>query len=298
MVAEPAEQKSATLTIAAPCRKCDRCLAYRAWKWSQRAQSELIQHQIAGHRSWLVTLTCRPDVHHRHLAEARLAHDLQDGFVVNQQTGEYEPIPTWEQLSPEQQWVRRCAPLQAEVTKYLKRVRKETGAQFRYLLVTEVHLGGGANHGEPHLHLLMHETSTDPLRERALRHQWPHGISEAKLVTTVEGGTYICKYLSKDARARVRASARYGSWEATPKTRPLDHSGSHVTNSPQNLHGAGSIPAPGRVVGGEPPTRDEVPPSATAVIQDFENAVREFWPDLDGGAVVVTASKGEKERDE
>lgn len=188
---------SATLTMHVPCRKCARCLRTRANIWRERARAELATATWRGGRSWFVTLTCRPDVHHAHLAMTRVRLDTQ-GI-------DFGTLPKDEQFR------ERHRPLAMELTKWLKRVRKTCGARFRYLAVTEIHMGGGDNDGQPHLHLLMHEVDpATPLRERVLRTQWPHGHAKAKLVTSVEAGVYLCKYLSKDARARVRASGRYG----------------------------------------------------------------------------------------
>lgn len=193
---DPANQ-SATLTLHVPCRQCRRCLRARAKLWEQRARSELAVTTWRGARTWFVTLTCRPDVHHHHLATARHRLDTQ-GI-------------DFDQLDDREQFRERHRPLAREITKWLKRVRKRAKARMRYLCVTEIHLGGGAAHGEPHVHLLVHELEASaPIRERDLRETWPHGHAKAKLVTEVGSAVYLTKYLAKDARARVRASARYG----------------------------------------------------------------------------------------
>jgi hypothetical protein len=93
-----------------------------------------------------------------------------------------------------------------EITKFLKRLRKESGARLRYMCVAEEHADG-----DPHWHVLLHEVSGD-VRKRSIQAQWKLGFSAAKLVDTSSGraAAYPCKYLSKSIAARVRASIRYG----------------------------------------------------------------------------------------
>lgn len=188
------ERKHATVTLHVPCRKCEACLKARSRLWRRRASAELAHSLLLGGRSWFGTLTLHPDEHHRCLAQARQRLDAQ-GI-------------SFESLTDEDQFRERCRPLAALATKWLKRVRKTSGARFRYLLVTEVHKSG-----LPHLHILVHESAPDaPVTERNLRETWPHGHSKFNLVREVGAALYLCKYLSKDARARVRASGRYGSY--------------------------------------------------------------------------------------
>lgn len=93
-----------------------------------------------------------------------------------------------------------------EITKYLKRVRKKSGAPLRYILVAEAHKSG-----LPHYHMLIHEC--DPsrqVRHKDLTAAWSWGFTRFKLVETSNTAWYVCKYLSKAQLARVRASVRYG----------------------------------------------------------------------------------------
>lgn len=189
----PGPTGHATVTLHVPCRKCGPCLRKRAFLWRQRSKVETAATHLRGARTWFGTLTCRPDVHHSHLAEARRRLDAQ-GI-------------DFEGLSAEDQFRERHRSLSREATLWLKRVRKRTSASFRYLLVTEVHKSG-----LPHMHILVHEQDACKLiGERDLRETWPHGHTKFKLANEVAQAAYLCKYLSKDARARVRASARYGS---------------------------------------------------------------------------------------
>jgi hypothetical protein len=125
-------------------------------------------------------------------------------------------------LSPEQHYLasiragstefaRRHKEISVDLTKYLKRLRWDSGAAFRYCLVVEAHKSG-----LPHYHMLLHET--DPgsaVRYRTLKGQWQHGFSAWKAVDPEEVDPrmawYAAKYLSKSSLARVRASKDYGS---------------------------------------------------------------------------------------
>lgn len=170
-----------------PCRKCDRCRRKRSAMWSLRAKAET----QAAVRTWFGTLTLRPDAHMTMLSRARSALARQG---VN-----FDSLPYGEQFTERH---KQCA---IEITKYLKRVRKESGAKFRYLLVCEHHKSG-----LPHYHALIHE------REGAVKHatlskQWPLGFEKWRLLTDLREATYLCKYLSKATVARVRASGAYGT---------------------------------------------------------------------------------------
>ena len=113
-------------------------------------------------------------------------------------------------LSPHDQFMERMTEIGREVTLYLKRVRKESGARVRYLLVAEAH-----KTGLPHLHILVHEASPDmPVRHKTLEGQWKLGFTRFKLAHDVKTASYVCKYISKALLARVRASLRYGQGEA------------------------------------------------------------------------------------
>lgn len=93
-----------------------------------------------------------------------------------------------------------------ELTKSLKRMRKNTKSRFRYIAVFERHCDG-----YPHLHLLLHEQG-QPLTKRDIQAEWRLGFSQCKLVDQgPKAAFYVAKYLSKEAAARVRASLRYGN---------------------------------------------------------------------------------------
>ena len=100
-----------------------------------------------------------------------------------------------------------AAELAPEVTRWLKRVRKQSAAALRYLLVVEAHADGF-----PHFHLVLHETSLAQVSKRTLEGQWHYGFSSWRLIPHGEMRqvTYVCKYLTKSAQTRVRASRQYG----------------------------------------------------------------------------------------
>lgn len=94
-----------------------------------------------------------------------------------------------------------------ELTLWLKRVRKQSAASIRYLLVCEAHKSG-----LPHYHILVHQVGEVPVLKKHLE-DWPHGFTQWKLVNDLTSTSgYVTKYLLKEARARLRASVRYGRY--------------------------------------------------------------------------------------
>lgn len=174
------------LDLWVPCRKCDRCLQARSREWTRRAIVETTQSV----RTWFGTLTMDPHWHSLALLRARAKHS------------------DWSELPRERQFgalVREVAP---SLTRYLKRVRKNSGAALRFLLVAEEHKKQLA--GFPHFHLLVHEVNENrPVRKAILRGEWSLGFSRWKLADAYSA-RYVCKYLAKEASTRVRASKDYG----------------------------------------------------------------------------------------
>lgn len=170
------------------CRKCEKCLRSRSRMWRARVLAEVRQWP----RTWFGTITIRPDDHFWFWMKAR---ERLRGRAVE-----------IDAMTPEEQFIVRHHEISKALTKMLKRVRKNTGAPIRYLIVCESHKSG-----LPHYHALVHECSTMlPVRHKQLAAEWPHGFTKWKLVHDHAEATYLCKYISKDARARVRASIRYG----------------------------------------------------------------------------------------
>lgn len=160
------------IIIATACRKCEQCLINRRKLWSSRARQEI---QIST-RTWFGTLTINP--HWR--------------FILSARSGSKNFHHSYREVGK-------------EVTKYFKRLRK-SGHKFRYLMVMEAH-----KDGYPHVHLLIHE-GDEPLPKRELQCEWQLGYSSFKLVdkTDAKAAFYVTKYISKDARTRLRASQKYG----------------------------------------------------------------------------------------
>lgn len=186
---DPSHGKTATgIDIDVRCRKCRHCLAARAALWRCRAVSELANST----RAWFGTLTLAPEWHHHALCVARQCYALNgDDF---------------EEASEDEQFSARHAVISKELTRYIKRLRKESQAPLRYLLVAESH-----ETGLPHYHALVHESDTEArIGERTLSHQWQWGFSKWRIAKPASAA-YVCKYLAKNARARVRASLHYGN---------------------------------------------------------------------------------------
>lgn len=170
------------------CRKCDWCLKQRASLWSLRARAEI----HASSRTWFGTLTLRPEEHFRVTCIAE-SHALKRGTAFNE-------------MSPSERFRARNAVISQELTKWLKRVRKESESRMRYCLVAEPHKSG-----LPHYHALIHERWLGgQVTERQLRRQWKLGHSKFNLVDNAKASWYVAKYLAKSSDARVRASVRYG----------------------------------------------------------------------------------------
>lgn len=178
------------LEIETRCRKCDRCLRSRQRRWYGAA----IREVAWAPRTWFGTLTLSPDSHHVMLERARFKLGVQG--------------VDFERLSAHDQFVARHLAIGKELTKYIKRVRKNSGAALRYLLVAEAHKSG-----LPHYHMLVHETAdSGPVRHRHLSEAWSLGFESWRLSDPPKTGNpaYLCKYLSKSLSARVRASQGYG----------------------------------------------------------------------------------------
>ena len=175
------------------CRVCGPCLDQRRRLWTSRAAAEC----SAAPRTWFVTFTVSPETWFRWESELRQREAQQN--------------MTFERLPPAVQWTARVNRLGRELTLWLKRLRK-AGASIRYLAVTEPHKSG-----LPHLHLLVHETG-EPVRKALMRQHWTAGFSQFKLVDDNQrAARYVCKYLLKSSRTRVRGSVLYGSCGALPE---------------------------------------------------------------------------------
>lgn len=200
------------LEMQVGCRVCPPCLARRRALWAARALQEVRVHP----RTWFVTLTCKPEVHYLHLEMAR-AYASRSGVEFST-------------LSDRQRFARRVNVLGHQLTKCVKRWRKNSCADLRYLFVFEAHKSG-----DPHIHGLVHEVNfTRHITKRELQGSWESlGFSLCKLVNREHNGAaagYVCKYLAKDMRTRVRASIGYGSVSTEPMQDRLDEELSAVAS--------------------------------------------------------------------
>lgn len=174
--------------IKVRCRKCAPCLMARSKLWTARAIDEC---RFAS-RSWFGTLTLAPD------------HAF--GLRVQAQAAATRSGVAWSELDGAEQFRRTANEASAELTLWLKRVRKNSGARLRYLLVCEAHKSG-----VPHWHCLIHEHQGEA-RKRTLDKAWRLGFSQFRLVDgDGAAAAYVCKYLAKSALTRVRASQKYGT---------------------------------------------------------------------------------------
>lgn len=172
------------------CRKCANCLKHKRRLWSARASAEL----VAAHRTWFATLTVSPE--NRFMASMHASA-----------TAALAGHGSWHSMSAENQFRYLVKHLNEDLTKFMKRVRKH--AAFRHLLVSEAH-----KDGFPHFHMLIHEAAL-PLTKRLLESNWRLGFSQFRLVDSADqrSAFYVCKYLTKSALTRVRASKDYGRAE-------------------------------------------------------------------------------------
>lgn len=191
--------------ITVRCRRCQNCLRARGAHWRLRAQAELALAQ----RSWFGTLTLNDAEQVKALYRAQLAAKRRGvpwEAPVKRAPGEsQEDFARRVHLDQFSRVVRAIGP---EIGKWLKRIRKESGAKLRYILVAEAHKSG-----KPHFHILISEVAgSSPILKRTLQRQWKLGFSQFRLVQEGEAAArYVTKYLTKSAIARVRASEGYGS---------------------------------------------------------------------------------------
>lgn len=176
------------LDLLTRCRKCDACLRHRSFLWRCRSQTELLDAP----RSWFGTLTLRADLQFAYTALARA----------------YEGNKSYGTMSINDKFRAVCKQIAPEITRYIKRVRKNSDVPLRYLIVSEAHKSG-----LPHFHILFHQCmASDALTYRHISDAWALGFSNFKLVDGPKAGAYVCKYLSKSLLSRVRASQGYGNF--------------------------------------------------------------------------------------
>lgn len=202
---------NAELNLGVACRRCAGCLTHKRKLWSSRAYWETL-HSV---RTWFGTMTFTPAEHEQAIRRAmQLAWD--DNI-------DYHKLSEVEQLALE---ARVLVPV---VQQFFKRLRKgakpstdrpkgRPPAKFRYLLVFEPHKSGLL-----HFHVLLHETSKTPMLKADLEDHWGERISHWRLVHTGDKRAvwYACKYLSKEAGYKPRASLHYGLPFKAARTRSV-----------------------------------------------------------------------------
>lgn len=177
-----------SLLMHVRCRRCAWCLGKRRNLWAFRGQEEIRWAP----RTWFATFTLSPA--NGFMLRARAAQRLRCGGT------------DFERLSGADQFLELQREYGAELTKFFKRLRKNTGAKLRYILVAERHKSGA-----PHYHALIHEVSgSNPLRHASLQSEYKLGHSQFKLCNDLKSAWYVAKYLAKSLDARVRASLGYG----------------------------------------------------------------------------------------
>lgn len=191
--------------ISVRCRQCPNCLRFRAWQWRERAKREI----ALAERTWFGTITLSETEQLKALYRAQLGAKRR-GVVwdhpVERAYG--ESLVDYERRCSLWRFARIVRAIAPEITKWLKRVRKESGAKLRFLLVAEAHKSG-----RPHFHILINEAvGSSPIRKRTLDGQWKLGFTQFRLVAEGDkAAAYVTKYLTKSVLARVRASIRYGT---------------------------------------------------------------------------------------
>ena len=184
------------------CRQCKKCLERRRRHWQARIVKELRQAD----RSWFGTLTIEPE--NAFLASLRAQKEAARRGVL------------WTDITEKERFNATVNALSVDISLFLKRVRKNSGAHVRYCLVAESHKSG-----VPHFHAVIHHRVV-PVRHKTLKDAWRLGFSDFKLVDeNTKVARYIAKYLAKALGSRVRASARYGDNDLSHsvKTREEKH---------------------------------------------------------------------------
>lgn len=176
-----------------PCRKCDGCLRAKQREWTARAIAEV---RVAP-RTWFITFTFA-------------AHNQAVmGYRARVRNAKFASMTEAERFH------RLHLEAGREITLFMKRLRKKAKSPVRYLYVVEPHKSG-----LPHYHMLLHESYRE-ISKRTIESCWHLGFMKAKLATKSRA-YYVCKYISKSAQCRVRASLHYGAgqWGGTETVRP------------------------------------------------------------------------------
>lgn len=205
-----------SVILSVRCRKCEWCKKMRQRFWMGRAFSEYDCAQ----RTYMGTFTASIDNHIKIDAVARVR--LQMAGV------------DFDGLNDREKFEARCIEFGTHITLWLKRVRK-MGCKFRYLMVAEEHASdvtAAEMRYRPHVHVLIHEKRLGDFYDGTLkvgrsgmfipdeapqRQAWYLGHTRFQAADSARTATYLCKYITKEAHVRIRASLYYGdSGEGAP----------------------------------------------------------------------------------
>lgn len=188
---DPTQWESVSAIIHCKCRQCETCLKKRRQHWWFRAKHEM----ALAPRTWFATFTYSPEC--LFLRETEVRKRCRAKAI------DYDALEPREQLS---HLLDRTGE---DLTLYFKKLRKSARAPVRYLLVSET----GSENGRVHYHALIHEVRSGAVNYDLLRAKWSFGFTAFKLAEP-KAVSYVAKYISKDARTRVRASESYGIGDA------------------------------------------------------------------------------------
>jgi len=220
----------------APCRKCKICMVNRSRFWAGRAISEF----KGSARTIMGTFTMSPEKHQEFDWRLEVGEPgvrpATDIFSLS----EDERFRRRASIFGEEitKWLKQ---LRKGDSKHVK-------PQFRYLMIAEAHDSESTSDvmkGRPHFHILLHEkeagclihgdvqeamaigSSDEWVRRNVqtrkgwrqylyahndawIKQQWKHGHTAFQLAPDLNSAIYVCKYLSKSMRVRVRPSNGYG----------------------------------------------------------------------------------------
>lgn len=197
------DNRTFAVEIDTRCRNCPACHRARRRMWTHRAIYET-QHSV---RTWFGTFTIRPEEHYRFGIKAR--RDFGPG---------------WDELTDDRKFRLVDRAIWAELSLWLKRLRRRYGSSVRHFTVCEKHASG-----LPHYHMLVHQVVETPaLVYRQLEGDWPFGYTKFVLVKDEREAAYVAKYTSKSNLARVRASVAYGL-DASETASEANIKGTHST---------------------------------------------------------------------
>lgn len=164
-----------TVTMEAPCRKCDGCYRVKRWEWTSRSAIEMRRSP----RTWMATFTYSPQQH----------------FFCKLRAGK---------KTHERQVAR-------DVALFFKRLRKNLKQPFAFMYVLERHKSGLPHvHALIHERSLRGLRKAELQENWSYGFTTFKLIEHENGVSAQRAARYVVKYLQKEQEGRVRASLRYG----------------------------------------------------------------------------------------